>query len=103
MHGILRINKPSGITSHDVVHKIKKQFKLSKVGHAGTLDPMATGLLILLVGNATKLAFLVENLDKVYEGEMVFGQKYDTDDMTGHVLATKEARLTIEEIKEKSR
>lgn len=87
MNGIFLIDKPAGMTSHDVVYKIRKKFHIKKVGHTGTLDPFATGLLIVLVGKATKLAFLFEDLDKSYTGELVFGKAYDTDDMTGRVIA----------------
>lgn len=86
MDGIFLVDKPSGLTSHDVVIKIKKQFKLNKVGHTGTLDPFATGLLIILVGKATKLAFLFDELDKQYSGQITLGQAYDTDDVTGRVI-----------------
>jgi len=86
MDGIFLVDKPSGLTSHDVVFKIKKQFKLNKVGHTGTLDPFATGLLMILVGKATKLAFLFDALDKRYTGQIILGKAYDTDDVTGKVI-----------------
>ena len=98
MDGILLINKRAGLTSHDVVYKVKRKLKLSKVGHTGTLDPFATGLLILLIGNATKLAFLFDNLDKTYEGTVVFGRKYDTDDITGEVIAESNNLPTLDQI-----
>ncbi|MDY0074512.1 MAG: tRNA pseudouridine(55) synthase TruB [Acholeplasmataceae bacterium] len=86
MDGFLIIDKPIGLSSHDVVSKIKKKLKLDKVGHTGTLDPFASGLLILCVGKATKLAYLFSNEDKTYEGTLVFGKHYDTYDTTGKVL-----------------
>ncbi|WP_025724693.1 tRNA pseudouridine(55) synthase TruB [Acholeplasma granularum] len=89
MNGIFLVNKPTGLTSHDVVFKVKKKFNLKKVGHTGTLDPFATGLLIIMVGKATKLAFLFEELDKRYTGKIVFGNKYDTDDITGQIIESK--------------
>lgn len=88
MNGIFLIDKPSGLTSHDVVYRIRRKFNIKKVGHTGTLDPFATGLMIILVGKATKLAFLFDNLDKGYEGKIVLGKLYDTDDITGNVLET---------------
>src|SRR5690554_436 len=86
MDGFLIIDKPIGLSSHDVVSKIKKKLKLDKVGHTGTLDPFASGLLILCVGKANKLAYLFSNEDKTYEGTLVFGKHYDTYDTTGKVL-----------------
>lgn len=100
MDGIFLVDKPSGLTSHDVVFKIKKQFKLNKVGHTGTLDPFATGLLIILVGKATKLAFLFDELDKQYSGQITLGQAYDTDDVTGQVLDEKLVNFTKDKLKE---
>src|SRR5690554_4722833 len=89
MNGIFLINKPAGMTSHDVVYQIRKKFNIKKVGHTGTLDPFATGLLIIMVGKATKLAFLFDQLDKKYTGTIVLGKAYDTDDTTGQVLDEK--------------
>lgn len=94
MDGIFLVDKPSGLTSHDVVFKIKKQFKLNKVGHTGTLDPFATGLLIILVGKATKLAFLFDELDKQYSGQITLGKAYDTDDVTGRVIDQRSVDFT---------
>lgn len=85
MDGFLLINKPVGMTSHDVVAKIKRKCQLDKVGHTGTLDPFASGLLILCLGKATKLAYLFSNLDKTYEGTICLGRHYDTYDTTGQV------------------
>lgn len=86
MDGFLFIDKPIGMTSHDVVAKIKRKFKLDKVGHTGTLDPFASGLLILCLGKATKLAYLFSELDKIYEGTIIFGNHYDTYDTTGRII-----------------
>ena len=86
MDGFLLINKPKGMTSHDVVFKIKKKFHLDKVGHTGTLDPFASGLLILCLGKATKLAYQFSNLGKTYQGTIEFGKHYDTYDTTGQIL-----------------
>ncbi len=99
MDGFLFIDKPVGLTSHDVVAKIRRQFKLDKVGHTGTLDPFASGLLILCLGKATKLAYLFSDLDKVYEGTLVFGSHYDTYDTTGKVVKKDYPTLSEEQIK----
>jgi tRNA pseudouridine55 synthase len=89
MDGFLFVNKPQGLTSHDVVYKLKKKLNVEKIGHTGTLDPFASGLLILCIGKATKLAHLFSNLDKIYTGTIVFGNHYDTYDVTGKIMASK--------------
>lgn len=89
MEGFFLVNKPQFVTSHDVVLQIKKKFGFSKIGHAGTLDPLANGLLIILVENVTKLSFLFTNLDKKYEGVMLFNYLYDTLDVTGTLIDIK--------------
>ena len=66
LEGILLIDKPSGMTSHDVVDRVRRKLRMKRIGHAGTLDPMATGLLIILVGKATKLSQYLTCLDKTY-------------------------------------
>ena len=86
MNGIFLVDKPEGITSFDVIRLLKKKFNLEKIGHAGTLDPFATGLMIVLVGHATKLSshFLLN--DKTYETNIRFGQHTTTYDKTGEIL-----------------
>jgi tRNA pseudouridine55 synthase len=96
MNGVLLVDKPAGITSHDVVSKIKK-LTSKKTGHAGTLDPFATGLLIILIGEATKISNLLLNDDKAYEGTAVFGNRTDTLDVTGKVIEEKNASFLKEE------
>ena len=64
LEGILLVDKPAGITSHDVVDRVRRKLRMKRIGHAGTLDPLATGLLIILVGKATKLSSRLMNLDK---------------------------------------
>lgn len=81
--GILIVNKPSGWTSHDVVSKTRKILQGIKVGHTGTLDPMATGVMILLIGKATRLAYRFEHDTKRYRAEITFGRSTDTYDCTG--------------------
>lgn len=100
MNGFILVHKPAGMTSHDVVYRIKKKLNISKVGHTGTLDPFATGLMIVLTGQATKLAFLFEDLDKAYTGQLIFGSLYDTDDFTGNIVDQRDVNYTNEEILE---
>lgn len=97
--GILLIDKPSGITSHDVVARLRKILQMKKIGHAGTLDPMATGLMILLVGKATKLSQYLMSLGKEYTGTATLGATTDSQDADGEILETKEVpALTAEEV-----
>ena len=86
LDGILIIDKPAGITSHDVVAKVRKALKTKKVGHTGTLDPLATGVLIVCVEKATKLVNYLTCDEKTYEVEMKFGIKTDTGDITGKII-----------------
>lgn len=87
LEGVLLVDKPAGPTSHDVVDLVRRLFAIEKVGHGGTLDPGATGLLILLLGRATKLSQAVMSADKTYEGSMLLGVETDTHDAEGAVLA----------------
>jgi tRNA pseudouridine55 synthase len=86
--GLLLVDKAGGMTSHDVVARARRVLSVRKVGHAGTLDPMATGLLVLGVGSATRLLGHVGGHDKTYEATIRFGQSTVTDDREGEVLAT---------------
>lgn len=92
MDGILIINKPAGITSHDVVDSIRGKFHIKRVGHAGTLDPMATGVLVMLVGRATKLAASFIEDDKEYVATLFLGKRTDTQDSTGKLIEKKDVR-----------
>lgn len=83
--GLLLVDKPAGITSHDVVTRVRRATRTRRVGHAGTLDPFATGLLVLLVGRGTRLMPYVEGEPKVYDAVIAFGRETDTDDATGAV------------------
>ena len=94
--GIININKPAGLTSHDVVAVVRKLFKGSKVGHTGTLDPLATGVLPICIGKATKLADVITSKDKVYRAKMLLGVDTDTYDITGKILNA--AVVNIDEI-----
>ena len=89
MDGIIVINKEKEYTSHDVVAKLKKKLNISKVGHTGTLDPNATGVLPILIGKGTKFSKYLINHDKIYEVELELGQKTDTADIEGKVIEEK--------------
>jgi tRNA pseudouridine55 synthase len=84
--GVLLIDKPSGCTSHDVVDFIRRRFKFRKVGHCGTLDPMATGLLMMVIGKATKVQDLLMAEDKEYQGTLMLGSTTDSQDAQGATL-----------------
>lgn len=100
MDGVLIINKPKGYTSHDIVNIVKKQFNTSKVGHAGTLDPNATGVLPILVGKATKVSKYLMEHDKIYIAELKLGEKSSTGDLEGKIIETKEVpELEKEQVK----
>ena len=88
--GILIINKPSGMTSHDVVDAVRRKLKLRRVGHSGTLDPLATGLLVMLVGTATKLFSKFVGFDKAYEAILRLGEVTSTGDTQGKLLSQKD-------------
>ena len=84
--GVLLVDKPAGLTSHDVVDRVRAKVRMKRVGHAGTLDPNASGLLIILVGKATKISRYLMSLDKSYEGSLVLGKSTDSHDVEGVVI-----------------
>ncbi|MFA0782712.1 tRNA pseudouridine(55) synthase TruB [Fervidibacter sacchari] len=84
--GVLLLLKPSGMTAHDVVEFVRRKLKMKRVGHTGTLDPLAAGLMILCLGRATRLAEFLSELDKVYRFEMVLGVKTKTQDAEGEIV-----------------
>lgn len=84
--GILLVDKPAGITSHDVVDKIRRHFRFKKTGHGGTLDPQATGLLVILLGRGTKISQYLMSGDKTYEGTIRLGIATDSQDADGQVI-----------------
>ena len=90
LNGALLIDKPAGPTSHDIVDIVRGLYRIRKVGHCGTLDPAATGLLVLLLGRATKLSMKLTADDKRYEGTLELGQATDSYDAQGEVTATSE-------------
>ncbi|MGH7977345.1 MAG: tRNA pseudouridine(55) synthase TruB [Limisphaerales bacterium] len=101
LDGAILIDKPAGPTSHDVVDAIRRKFGIKKVGHCGTLDPNATGLLIIVLGRGTKLSEKLMGDDKVYEGTMKFGQTTNSYDADGEILETKPVPpLTLEQLNE---
>jgi tRNA pseudouridine55 synthase len=89
LDGILLVDKPGDHTSHDVVARLRGKLKMKRIGHAGTLDPMATGLLIILVGKATRVSQYLISLDKEYEGTIELGKVTDTQDADGEVMETR--------------
>jgi tRNA pseudouridine55 synthase len=101
LDGALLIDKPSGPTSHDVVDAIRRKFGIKKVGHCGTLDPNATGLLIIVLGRATKLSERLMSDDKVYEGTVKFGEATDSYDSDGELTSSLPVPpLTVDELNE---
>jgi len=103
LDGALLVDKPAGWTSHDVVAKIRNHFRIPKVGHCGTLDPAATGLLIIVLGRGTKLSEKLMSSDKVYEGEAKFGEATDSYDADGQIVATEPVPpLTVERLNEEA-
>ena len=88
LDGAILIDKPAGPTSHDVVDAIRRRFQIKKVGHCGTLDPNATGLLIIVLGRGTKLSEKLMGDDKVYEGTIKFGETTDSYDCDGELTAS---------------
>ncbi len=98
MLGLLNLNKPSGITSHDVVNAVRRIVGVRQVGHAGTLDPLATGVLIVLVGPATRLARYLSGADKTYTAVLRLGESTSTYDAEGEVLAKRPVTAGLEEI-----
>jgi tRNA pseudouridine55 synthase len=100
MDGILLVDKPRDHTSHDVVARLRGKLKTRRIGHAGTLDPMATGLLIILVGKATRVSQYLISLDKEYEGTIELGKVTDSQDAEGEVMETRPVPpFTEEEVK----
>jgi len=90
MNGLLLVDKPSGITSFGVVDRLKKEFGLRRVGHGGTLDPLATGLLVVLIGAATKTARVFLEGDKIYLADLLLGRETDTQDVAGELVKEKD-------------
>lgn len=100
MDALLIVNKPKGLTSRDVVNELNHIFSTKKIGHTGTLDPNATGVLVCLIGKYTKLVNLITSYDKEYIAEIKLGVKTDTDDITGNIIAKENTTLTLDKIEE---
>jgi len=99
-HGVLLVDKPSGLTSHDVVARLRKILKTKEVGHCGTLDPLATGLLVAVLGEGTKLSPYLSDQEKQYAVEVRLGFQTDTLDITGKVVETCDVKPSKEKIVE---
>ncbi|HRG56619.1 MAG TPA: tRNA pseudouridine(55) synthase TruB, partial [Lacunisphaera sp.] len=89
IEGVLLVDKPTGLTSHDVVYRLRRKLQMKKIGHAGTLDPMATGVLVMLIGKATRISQYLMSVDKSYEGEATLGVITDSQDAEGEVMETR--------------
>jgi tRNA pseudouridine55 synthase len=87
MKGVLPIYKPVGYTSHDIVAIVRKKLKIKEVGHIGTLDPFATGVLVVCLGEATRIISLIQKQDKIYKATILLGTITDTDDITGNIIS----------------
>lgn len=98
MDGILVINKPFGITSHGVVERVRKIVGIKKVGHAGTLDSIATGVLLILLGKATRISRFLQNETKDYEAKMFLGMVTDTQDSTGKIISDTDYKVTKNDV-----
>ena len=100
MNGIVIIDKPAGWTSQDVTARLRRVFGTRRIGHGGTLDPMATGVLPVFVGRATRGVEFFEHAEKTYETELLLGVATDTEDTTGTVLTRREVSVTQEQLTE---
>jgi tRNA pseudouridine55 synthase len=104
VHGLAIVDKPSGVTSHDVVGMLRRRFQEQRIGHAGTLDPSATGVLVVGVGSVTRLLRFVGDGTKQYTGEVVLGVETDTLDADGEVVATTDmSAVTLEDARDAAR
>lgn len=103
VEGLLLVDKPAGITSHDAVDQVRRAMGTRKVGHAGTLDPMATGLLLIGVGRATRLLRFLGELPKTYEGVLRLGVETTTLDAEGEVVRESEITATEPEVRDAMR
>ena len=99
INGVINVYKERGYTSHDVVARLRGILKQKKIGHTGTLDPEAEGVLPVCLGNGTKLCDMLTDKRKEYVAEFLFGVSTDTQDMTGTIVSEKEVNITEEEAK----
>src|SRR5437667_6606577 len=98
MNALLILDKPQGLSSHSAVHRIRKITGEERAGHAGTLDPMATGVLLILLGSAVRLSEWIIDHDKKYRATVKLGVETDAYDATGNVVATQSVNLSPQEI-----
>ena len=101
--GVLLLDKPSGVTSHDMVYNIRRTLQQQEVGHTGTLDPLATGLLVICVGRATKIAQFISNLEKTYVAEVKLGLRsstYDAEGIDPQAAAADTSQISREDVAE---
>ncbi len=89
LEGVLIVDKPTDHTSHDVVARLRGKLRMKRIGHAGTLDPMATGVLVLLIGKATRISQYLMSVEKIYTGTVTLGRSTNTQDAEGDVLETR--------------
>ena len=99
VEGIVVVDKPAGMTSHDVVDEIRRRFRTKKVGHAGTLDPDATGVLVIGIGRATRLLTFTQDAPKRYRARVCFGVTTSTQDASGEVLSRRNPDFTEEDLR----
>src|SRR5262245_3329090 len=97
MFGLLNVDKPAGVTSRDVVNCVQRLVRPHKAGHAGTLDPLATGVLVVAIGRATRLIEYVQRMLKTYHGTFLLGRMSDTEDVEGHVVELPNAAMPTRE------
>ena len=98
MNGLINVDKPKGFTSFDVIRKLKRILNMKKIGHTGTLDPLATGVLVICLGKATKLANVIEAKEKTYIADFILGSKTDTYDTEGEIIDRSDVKVTSEDI-----
>lgn len=96
--GVMVVDKSEGMTSHDVVALVRRHFKIKKVGHAGTLDPSATGVLVLLLGKATKLSGKFSGEEKEYEAVMKLGERTDSGDREGKIISERDITCSLDDV-----
>jgi len=100
LDGLINVDKPKGFTSFDVIRKLKRILKMKKIGHTGTLDPLATGVLVVCLGRATKLASVIEAKEKTYIADFILGSKTDTYDSEGEIIETSDVKVKKEDVEE---
>ena len=100
MNGIVIVDKPQGWTSQDVTARLRRVFDTRRIGHGGTLDPMATGVLPVFVGRATRAVEFFEHAEKTYETVLLLGKRTDTQDVTGRVLEERPVSLSLEDVED---